>query len=97
MGKNRIKHCITLTKSEEEWLNEHPECSLSKICQDAIEQIRVANQILPTTIKEEIRKRENFQKLVSEMCEFMKRTGTIDLWLKEHGYKDDEAVGGELK
>jgi len=81
-----VIHSISLTKEQEIFIDENPDISLSKITQNAIQTLMESSKITLARLKEEIRKRESFQKVSEEARIFIEKQGLLDKWLESRGF-----------
>jgi hypothetical protein len=79
-----IPHTITITKEQEEFLNDNSDISLSAITQSAISERMEMMKISIASLKEAQRKIENWMKIVDKMREFITKKGLFDEYLKEN-------------
>jgi hypothetical protein len=78
-------HTITIPNNQEDFLEENPDLSLSKIAQAALDEIMVNRRISNEIVRELNRKLENWQTLCNKQRAFMTRKGVLDEYLEEDG------------
>jgi hypothetical protein len=76
-------HSVSIPKEQEEWLNDNPDISLSKITQAGIAEMMERYKISAETLKEANRKIESWKKIAEEARIFIEKKGLVDEWLKE--------------
>lgn len=81
-----INHMITIPISQENWLKDNPEVSLSKITQQSICEIMEFSKISAATLREEIRKKDAWKEIAEKAQEFLKNKGLLEQFLEARGY-----------
>jgi|WetSurMetagenome_2_1015567.scaffolds.fasta_scaffold430687_1 hypothetical protein len=78
-----INHMITIPKEQEEFLNDNPDISLSKITQNSISECMEMRKISAATLKEAQRKVETWMVIADKLRVFIEKKGLFDEYLKE--------------
>lgn len=76
---------ISLNPEQDAFLDEN-NISASAFFQEKINELMQMSRITGAQLKDEIRKRQNFQKLSEEARIFIEKKGLLDEWLKERGF-----------
>jgi len=79
-----ITKTISLTKEQDDFINEQ-NISPSGIFQDKINEIMQMSKVTGAQLREEVRKRDIFQKLCEQARIFIEKKGLLNDWLKEQG------------
>ena len=76
---------ISLTNEQDEFLIEK-NLSASAIFQGAVDNLMEMSKVSGVQLREEIRKRENFQKVAEDARKFIEKKGLMEEYLKDKGY-----------
>jgi len=79
-----INHMITIPKEQEDFLNDNPDISLSKITQNSIAEHIEMRKISAETLRETQRKLEAWKVIADKLRSFIEKKGLFDEYLKEN-------------